>query len=70
MSGKPPKQRLGQGQNDYAYGGGTLMQGSVGGDDNILDLLGESKDRGSQKGSQHSMAGANLPKAMGSIEHD
>lgn len=41
-----------------------------GGDDNILDLLGDSKDRGSHRGSQHSMAGTQNAKPMGSIDND
>ena len=41
------------------------------GDDNILDLLGESKDRGSHRGSQNSMIGGkNRNKMIGSLEND
>ena len=60
--GKPPKHHQNQQHhNDYN------IHGSVGGgDDNILDLLGESKDRGSVKGSQSAHGG----KPFGSIDDD
>ncbi|CDW83861.1 UNKNOWN [Stylonychia lemnae] len=66
LFGKPPKHQPQQ-QHDPFIGGGGL--GSGHGDDNILNLLQESKDGVSNK-SAHSMAGTQHAKPMGSIDND